>query len=128
MPTSPNELCSEYCTHADRNPPDDSDDEHKPSAAVAQPSYSNYPPQDPYASSASGYPAQQNPYGSGPPGVLPATDADGNSVSSSDREEVQEARDKYEEELAEASSSSDAESVREAREEYEEAYEETYED
>lgn len=59
---------------------------------------------------------------------MPATDADGDSVSSSDREEVQEARADYEEALAEASSSSDASSVREAREEYEEAYEETYED
>lgn len=49
-------------------------------------------------------------------------------MSSSDREEVQEARAEYEEELAEASSSSDEEDVQEAREEYEEAYEETYED
>ena len=62
--------------------------------------------------------------------MLPSTDADGDSVSSSDREEVQEARADYEEALAEASegSSSDAEEVQEAREEYEEAYEETYDD
>ncbi|OQO14367.1 hypothetical protein B0A48_01243 [Cryoendolithus antarcticus] len=65
-----------------------------------------------------------------PPEVLPATDADGESVSSSDREEVQDARADYEEAVAEASegSSSDAEEVAEAREDYEEAYEETYED
>jgi len=52
--------------------------------------------------------------------VLPATDADGDSVSSSDRESVQEARDNYEEALANASegSSSDQEEVEEAREEY----------
>lgn len=63
-----------------------------------------------------------------PPAVLPATDADGDSVSSSDREEVQDARADYEEALAEASSgsSSDQEEVEEARQEYEEAYEETY--
>ena len=67
----------------------------------------------------------QQPYGapamaSGPPGVLPATDADGDSVSSSDREEVQEARADYEEAIADASSgsSSDQEEIEEAREEY----------
>lgn len=58
--------------------------------------------------------------------MLPAEDADGESVSSSDREEVQEAREDYEEALAEASSSSDQEEVEEAREEYEETYEENY--
>lgn len=64
------------------------------------------------------------------PGVLPSHDADGNSVSSSDREEVEEARERYEEALRDAdsssASSSDREEVEEARQEYEEAYEETY--
>ncbi|KAK6422935.1 hypothetical protein LTR95_016610 [Oleoguttula sp. CCFEE 5521] len=76
----------------------------------------------------------QGGYGAPPPGALPealpATDADGDSISSSDREEVQDSRADYEEAVAEASegSSSDAEEVAEVREEYEEAYEETYED
>lgn len=67
-----------------------------------------------------------------PPAFLPATDADGNSVSSSDREEVQEARAEYEDALAAAAdsdaSSSDHEAAREAYEEYQERYEEVYED
>ncbi|EGR46892.1 uncharacterized protein TRIREDRAFT_122943 [Trichoderma reesei QM6a] len=73
-----------------------------------------------------------NDYSGGPPAVLPTTDADGNSVSSSDRESVQEAREEYEEALADVqdsdASSSDYEELEEAREEYEEEYEETYED
>ncbi|KAK8145965.1 hypothetical protein G3M48_003788 [Beauveria asiatica] len=64
------------------------------------------------------------------PAVLPAHDIDGDSVSSSDREEVEEARARYEEALRDAASSSasssDLEELEEAREEYEEAYEETY--
>ena len=64
------------------------------------------------------------------PVALPAHDADGDSVSSSDREEVEEARERYEEALRDAASSSasssDLEELEEAREEYEEAYEETY--
>lgn len=64
------------------------------------------------------------------PATLPARDADGDSVSSSDREEVEEARERYEEALRDAdsssASSSDLEELEEAREEYEEAYEETY--
>ena len=64
--------------------------------------------------------------------MLPPTDADGDSVSSSDREEVEEAREKYEEALRDAqdsdASSSDLEELEEAREEYEEIYEEVYED
>ncbi|KAK5991149.1 hypothetical protein PT974_09427 [Cladobotryum mycophilum] len=71
-------------------------------------------------------------YGSGPPGVLPSRDVEGNYVSESDRESVQEARERYEEALAEAqdssASSSDYEELAEAREEYYEEYEETYED
>lgn len=62
--------------------------------------------------------------GSAPPGVLPATDADGDSVSSSDREDVQEARADYEDAVANGSQSD----IEEAREEYQEEYEETYED
>lgn len=64
------------------------------------------------------------------PAVLPAHDIDGRSVSSSDREEVEEARERYEEALRDAesssASSSDREELEEAREEYEEEYEETY--
>ncbi len=64
------------------------------------------------------------------PAALPAHDIDGDSVSSSDREEVEEARERYEEALRDAdsssASSSDLEELEEAREEYEEAYEETY--
>ncbi|KAJ4324381.1 hypothetical protein N0V84_003943, partial [Fusarium piperis] len=81
--------------------------------------YREAPPADPYAQD-------------GPPAVLPPTDADGNSVSSSDREDVQEAREEYEEALAAANdsdaSSSELEELEEAREAYEEAYEEVYED
>jgi molecular chaperone DnaK (HSP70) len=53
---------------------------------------------------------------------LPVDDADGNSVSSSDREDVQEARADYEDALAEG----DKSDIEEAREEYEEQYEEVY--
>ncbi|KND89141.1 hypothetical protein TOPH_06217 [Tolypocladium ophioglossoides CBS 100239] len=65
-----------------------------------------------------------------PPAVLPATDADGDSVSSSDREAVQEARARYEDALAAAADSdagsSEEEELGEARQEYYEEYEETY--
>lgn len=54
--------------------------------------------------------------------MLPADDADGDSVSSSDREDVQDARNDYEDALAEG----DKSDIEEAREEYEEEYEETY--
>lgn len=68
----------------------------------------------------------------GAPGILPARDAEGNYVSESDRESVEEARDRYDEALADAqdssASSSDYEELAEAREEYEEEYEETYDD
>lgn len=63
--------------------------------------------------------------------MLPPTDNDGDSVSSSDREDVQEARADYEDALAEAHESgdrSDWEEAEEARQEYEEEYEEVYED
>lgn len=53
-------------------------------------------------------------------------------MSSSDREDVQEARENYEEALADANdsdaSSSDQEALEEAREEYEEEYEDVYGD
>ncbi|KAI7197672.1 hypothetical protein KC363_g154 [Hortaea werneckii] len=108
---------------------EDSDDEKQAAAAPAQQQYP--PPQsygepqpDPYGDPYGGGPPPED---DGPPPVLPAEDADGDSVSSSDREEVQEAREDYEEALAEASSSSDEEEVQEAREEYEEAYEDNYE-
>lgn len=109
---------------------DDSDSDHEHAAApapapVTHTEYHEYheyreaPPADPYAQD-------------GPPAVLPPTDADGDSVSSSDREDVQEAREEYEEALAAANdsdaSSSDQEELEEAREAYEEAYEEVYED
>lgn len=114
----------------------DSDHEHHAAAAAApaaaapveqQPqvinNYYGAPPEDSYA----------DPYAQdGPPGVLPTHDADGDSVSSSDREAVQEAREEYEEAMAKAAdsdaSSSDIEAAEEAREEYEEIYEEVYED
>jgi hypothetical protein len=46
-------------------------------------------------------------------------------VSSSDKEDVEEAREEYQEAVKDGDSASD---VEEAREEYEEQYEETYED
>ena len=91
--------------------------------------YGAPPEDDPYARS--------DPYGAPPeddmpPAVLPPTDADGDSVSSSDREDVEDAREDYEEALRDAAdsdaSSSDQEALEEAREEYEETYEEVYED
>ncbi|GFP57460.1 hypothetical protein TASIC1_0008030100 [Trichoderma asperellum] len=64
---------------------------------------------------------------------LPTRDAEGNYVSESDRESVEEARERYEEALhdvedSSSPSSSDYEELEEAREEYEEEYEETYDD
>nr|OQO28424.1 hypothetical protein B0A51_03098 [Rachicladosporium sp. CCFEE 5018] len=99
------------------------DDDHHGGAAQGQPQ--GYGGDPSYGQGGYGAPPA-----SAPPEVLPATDADSDSVSSSDREEVQDARADYEEAVAEASegSSSDAEEVAEAREDYEEAYEETYED
>lgn len=55
-----------------------------------------------------------------PPGVLPDETRSGSSVSSSDKEDVQEAREEYED-----ASASDKE---EALENYEEEYKETYDD
>lgn len=100
---------------------DDSDDEHHAAPApvpAADPGYSRNPAPpaeygDPYAQD-------------GPPAVLPPTDEDGHSVSSSDREDVQEAREEYEEALADSDASHS--DIEEAREEYEETYEEVYED
>ncbi|UNI13637.1 hypothetical protein JDV02_000362 [Purpureocillium takamizusanense] len=85
--------------------------------APYQPPQPEYYPQASYAAAA-------------PPTVLPPTDADGSSVSSSDREDVQEARERYEEALADAAdsdaSSSEEEELEEARDEYYEEYEDTY--
>ncbi|KAK5126806.1 hypothetical protein LTR85_009740 [Meristemomyces frigidus] len=110
---------------------DDDDEQRRAAESAPQQNYGQPQPygeptgQPQYAGDQSGPPPEVE-----PPAVLPAADADGDSVSSSDREDVQEARDNYEDELAEASpgSSDDAEDVQEAREEYEEAYEETYEE
>lgn len=55
---------------------------------------------------------------------LPDETHDGSSVSSSDKEDVEEAKEDYEEALK----SGDKEDIEEAREEYQEEYEETYED
>lgn len=102
--------------------PDDSDDEKHAAAAApaaaAQPQYYSDPSYgQSYGQQPQGYPPAVD---SAPPAVLPATDAGGDSVSSSDREEVQEAREDYEEALANASegSSSDQEEIQEAREAY----------
>ncbi|KAJ9149238.1 hypothetical protein NKR23_g4330 [Pleurostoma richardsiae] len=96
---------------------DDSDDEHHHQAA--------YAPTAEYA-------APQYDEAPMPPPVLPPVDAYGDEVSSSDRESVQEAREDYEEALAEAAdsdaSSSEQEELEEAREEYQEEYEEAYYD
>ncbi|KAG4216713.1 hypothetical protein PC116_g34806, partial [Phytophthora cactorum] len=58
--------------------------------------------------------------------------AEGEYVDASDRESVRSAREDYEEALAKAqdsdASSSDFEELEEAREEYQEEYEEAYED
>ncbi|PWI68227.1 hypothetical protein PCL_01996 [Purpureocillium lilacinum] len=102
----------------------DSDkEEHHSYAAPAPYQPAPYQPQPEYYPEAS-YAAAV------PPPVLPPTDADGSSVSSSDREEVQEARERYEEALADAAdsdaSSSEEEELEEAREEYYEEYEDTY--
>ena len=83
---------------------DDSDEERNTYGAQQQPTY-----------------VQETNYyqDSGPP-MAPPLDADHGSVSSSDKEELQEAREDYEN-----ASASDKES---ARDEYEEQYEETYDD
>ncbi|KAI9373533.1 hypothetical protein BJX61DRAFT_379119 [Aspergillus egyptiacus] len=68
-----------------------------------------------------------------PPAELPPDEtADGDSVSSSDREDVLEARQEYEQAQLAAqdsdASSSEEEELEKAREEYEETYEEVYDD
>ncbi|KAL4973409.1 hypothetical protein BDW66DRAFT_153859 [Aspergillus desertorum] len=67
-----------------------------------------------------------------PVGLPPDETADGDSLSSSDREEVLEARQEYERAQLAAqdsdASSSEEEALDEAREEYEEVYEEVYDD
>jgi hypothetical protein len=63
---------------------------------------------------------------SAPPmqGDLPDETHSGSSVSGSDKEDVEEAREDYQEAVKEGSQSD----IEEAREEYEEQYEETYDD
>lgn len=83
----------------------------------------------PTASTETGY-YQPNPSSSGQapaPAAAPLPDqtVDGDSVSGSDKESVEEARQEYEEAVADGDSRSD---VEEAREEYQEEYEETYDD
>ncbi|KXX76792.1 WW domain-containing protein WWM1 [Madurella mycetomatis] len=66
------------------------------------------------------------------PGVLPVYNQEGEEVDSSDLESLREARDDYEEALADAAdsdaSSSEEEALEEAQEAYEEAYEEAYDE
>lgn len=82
------------------------EDEHGNPVQVTQ----TYPP-----------PSQTEGYGEEP---LPTTDAEGDSVSGSDHEDVEEAR----EDLREAEREGSQSDIEEAREEYQEEYEETYED
>lgn len=73
---------------------------------------------------------QQQPYQAGDPSLpsredeLPDETRSGSSVSGSDKEDVEEAREEYREALEEG----DHSDIEEAREEYEEEYEETYDD
>lgn len=101
---------------------DSSDDEHHRVVAAAPPS--GYGQESYYSESTVSRPGYGTgaPYGSeaGPPGVLPDETRSGSSVSSSDKEDVQEAREEYEN-----ASASDKE---EAREDYEEEYRETYDE
>lgn len=121
LPHSPTSApCPSLRPNPEADQTDDSDNEHHTSSYATAPS-AGY-----------GGPSYGAPPGTAPPGVLPPTDADGNSISSSDREDVQEARADYEEALADANdsdaSSSDHERLEEAREEYEEEVEEAYDD
>ncbi len=77
--------------------------------------------QDPYGQPGYGQQQQypQDPYAQG---ELPHETASGGSVSSSDREEVEEAREEYND----AVRSGDREEIEEAREEYNEAAEDAY--
>ncbi|KAL8753777.1 MAG: hypothetical protein Q9199_004799 [Rusavskia elegans] len=89
---------------------DSSDDEHR--GYSQQPSYVQQP----------GYAQQQQPgyyQEPGPPPLEAPPPGDHSSVSSSDKEDLAEAREDYE-------NASDASDREEAREEYEEAYEEAY--
>ncbi|KAI1660286.1 hypothetical protein F4813DRAFT_401223 [Daldinia decipiens] len=96
---------------------DDSDDErHQAAPAIAPaPVYAAPPPAPVYE-----------------PVYEPMYNAEGEYVDASDRESVRSAREDYEEALAKAqdsdASSSDFEELEEAREEYQEEYEEAYED
>ncbi|KAL8940794.1 MAG: hypothetical protein Q9216_002620 [Gyalolechia sp. 2 TL-2023] len=86
---------------------DSSDDEHHGQSYQQQPSYAQ---QTTY---------YQEPAPPGPPPLEPPPPGDNESVSSSDKEDLAEAREDYE-------NASDASDREEAREDYEEAYEEAY--
>ncbi|KAL8870017.1 MAG: hypothetical protein Q9174_003836 [Haloplaca sp. 1 TL-2023] len=86
---------------------DSSDDEHH-----------GYSQQPGYVQQQPGY-APQQPYQEPPPPELEPPPADHSSVSSSDKEDLEEAREDYE-------NASDASDREEAKEEYEEAYDEAY--
>ncbi|KAL8923100.1 MAG: hypothetical protein Q9208_004784 [Pyrenodesmia sp. 3 TL-2023] len=89
---------------------DDSDDEHHQSYQQQQPTYVQQTTR------------YQEPAPPGPPPLeAPPPGSDHSSVSSSDKEDLAEAREDYE-------NASDASDREEAREEYEEQYEETYGD
>ncbi|MCJ1265718.1 hypothetical protein MMC22_005598 [Lobaria immixta] len=100
---------------------DSSDDEHHHRAELVAAPQAGYGQQPEYYAQQPGYNPQPG-YAAepGPPGILPDETRSGSSVSSSDKEDVQEAREEYEN-----ASASDKE---EAREEYEEEYAETYDD
>ncbi|ERF75764.1 hypothetical protein EPUS_01594 [Endocarpon pusillum Z07020] len=99
---------------------DDSDSDHEHGAG-------HYAPQ---LSGCNQQPMQQQPYQAGDPSLpsqedeLPDETRSGSSVSGSDKEDVEEAREEYREALEEGDDSD----IEEAREEYEEEFEETYND
>lgn len=112
-----------------------SDSEHGGNSAAYAPAPAAYAPA-PAPVSETTIIYETNYYSSAPPpepapGVLPVYNQEGEEVDSSDLESLREARDDYEEALADAAdsdaSSSEEEALEEAQEEYEEAYEEAYE-
>lgn len=103
---------------------------HHDSSSDDERRYSYDRPNEYEQTTVNNYYGNENGYEHEPPAVLPPTDEYGNRVSDSDRESVEDARERYEEALRDAesssASSSDREEVEEAREEYYEEYEETY--
>lgn len=106
---------------------DDSDDDKygapqyaaQPSSGYGQSGYGQQPMQQPYGDTS-------DPYSQQPPaaGALPDETHDGDSVSNSDKEDVEDAQEDYQEALRDG----DASDIEEAREDYHEEYEETYDD